>query len=61
VKLSDQTITYLNYEDIYLQTALVSNMLEIYIWNGIGSSEIPAANGSIKAIYTLDITKFNYA
>ena len=60
VKLSDQTITQLNYEDIYFECTLVNNALQISIVNGIGSSEIPAANGTIKAIYTLEITKFNY-
>lgn len=62
VKLSDQVLTNMIYKDITIYTGKTNNLLSLYISNNLGDSDssLPAANGSIKAIYTLKLTKFNF-
>lgn len=60
VRLSDNAVFDLKADDIDFETSLSSSKLLLKIKNNIGSSSIPAANGSIRCLYTLKINKWNW-
>lgn len=60
VRLSDNVVFDLNAQDIDFETAIVSNKLVVRIKNNLANSVIPAANGSIRCRYTLNLNKWNW-
>lgn len=62
VMTSTQGMVNMFYQDITIYTENSNNMLLLYISNNLGDSDssLPAANGTMKAIYTLKLTKFNF-